>query len=203
MLARLLRILRPAPPTVDAHSNPRPDAPQGFGYKTAWFAVRTDDPHAVAQALRLRDVRPTTWSDGVESAYTGHVFITPPIGGWVLAAGRSFAPLGRAPEPCLAALRELSQRFGDAQYFATHRVVELCAWARAREGELQRAYCFTGETGETMWDEGARLDGEPEIDPEDWPGEEDVMALAGRWSLDPTTIGALHLPPSLGLTGRR
>jgi hypothetical protein len=139
----------------------------------------------------------------VEQAYGGRVFITPPIEGWVLAAGSTFAPLGIAREPCLAALRELSARFGDAQYFATHRVVELCAWARARDGELQRAYCYTGESGETLWDDGPRIAGEPKIDAEDWPGEQGVMALAGRWSLDPTMIEELHLPPSLGLVGRR
>lgn len=175
----------------------------GFGYKTAWFAVRTDDPHAVAGALRLRDIRTSTWSAGVEAAYGECVFVTPPIDGWVLAVGSSFAPLGIAREPCLGALRALSVRFGDAQYFATHRVVELCAWARAADGQLRRAYCFTGETGETMWDEGTRVDGEPAIGPNEWPGEQEVLALAQRWSLDPTKMEEMHLPPSLGQAGRR
>jgi hypothetical protein len=196
MLARWLQRLRPAP---------APDTPIGFGYKTAWIAVPAGDPQAVARMLGLRDVRPSSWRAGVAGGGGAEqVFVTPALEGWILAVGSTLAPRCGPPrdEPCLALIRELSQHFGRAQYFATHRVVGLSAWARARDGQMERAYCFMGESGETAWDEGERVDGEPVIDHDAGPDEADVMAVAERWSVNPTTLEHLHLPASLGCLGR-
>jgi hypothetical protein len=42
-------------------------------------------------------------------------------------------------------------------------------------------------------------DGSPEIDL--LPDEEDTMALAGAWSIDPSTLEDAGLPASVGLVG--
>ncbi|WP_199523611.1 hypothetical protein [Micromonospora craterilacus] len=88
-----------------------------------------------------------------------------------------------------------------------------------------RAYCFIGERGEVPLFLGNPTAGEVELgigirgmepgwehwSDEEWaawyattPSESDVMAMAGRWSIDPTTIndaavataGIHGLPPS-------
>jgi hypothetical protein len=75
----------------------------------------------------------------------------------------------------------------EVQFFATHRVTEAHSWARARPSGLERAYGYVGETGETVMDEGPRTAEELALDP-DIPDEEDVMALAAAWSVDPTSF---------------
>ena len=196
MLSKVLQLIRPTP---------RPDAPQGFGCTIAWYAVRSDEPAEVAQALGLLSIRPASWAAGMKAAYEKNaVFCTPPIHGWVLTAGTPFFPHCAAPEEerCLEVLRSLSARFGAAQYFASHRVIETHAWARAEKGKLRRAYCYTGESGETVWLTGSRSAGEARVDPEVGASEEHVTRTAACWSVDPTTIGDLALPPSLILVGR-
>src|SRR5437016_1404287 len=103
-------------------------------------------------------------------------------------------------------LERLSRQFGDAQYFCTHRDVDLHVWARARKGELVRGYGWLGQPGLPLWDEsgptkeeralGFRFaDGRSpaaEQAPNSnggVPDEESVMQLACLWSIDPTTLG--------------
>ena len=65
---------------------------RSFGYKCAWIAVRTDSPLTVATALGLRNLRPSSWEEGIAAAYryepkvilSRHAFLTPPIDGWAL-----------------------------------------------------------------------------------------------------------------------
>lgn len=40
------------------------DTPRPFGYKTAWFAVKTSDTNAVISALNLRHVETSSWEYG-------------------------------------------------------------------------------------------------------------------------------------------
>jgi hypothetical protein len=110
----------------------------------------------------------------------------------------------------------------EAQYFATHRVVESHTWARAVRGRLVRGYGWVGERGETLWDEGEQTPEErdlgfrffdeqsPEASQEDYwarqdlryPDEECVLRLAGAWSLDPTALEQPFRVPGLGVLGK-
>jgi hypothetical protein len=108
------------------------DLPVSFGPKMAWLALDTTDTKAAATALGLQGARDATWAEGIEAAHQGSVFVTPPLADWTLAAGTALFPLDRADALVKPLLERLSRQFGDAQFFCTHRDVELYVWARAR-----------------------------------------------------------------------
>ncbi|WP_433040825.1 hypothetical protein [Dactylosporangium sp. CS-033363] len=183
----------------------------GFSYKTSWLAVRERTVDEVADALALRERQVLGWADGTDRAYKSGVYVAAPVPGWTLAHGRMDVPAGfDATDPRFPGwLCELSRRLGEVQFFANERVPEYHAWARAAGGELLRGYCFIGERGdvpmflgEPTADEVALGVGTRGMEPgmelwseEEWdtwfattPSESHVMAMAGRWSVDPNTI---------------
>jgi hypothetical protein len=203
----------------------------GFSYKTSWLAVRDRAPEEVADALELHDREVLSWADGTDRAYRHGVYVAAPVPGWTLAHGRLHVPPDfNATEPLFPDwLRTLSRQLGEVQFFANERVPEYHAWARALDGELLRAYCFIGQNGEVPLfvgepgaDEIELGVGIREMEPgrknwsdEQWdawyattPDEHHVMAMAGRWSIDPRTIddatvtatGLYGLPPSVSHT---
>ena len=199
---------------------------RGFGYKIAWFAIRGGEPAKVAAALELDVLGPCEWARGINAAYerdTGNIFITPEVNGWTLCVGSPFFDLldGAAfPEVTARLARELG---AEGQFFATYRVSEAHAWARAKPDAFERAYYYIGQDGVTVLDVGDQSAEERELgfrffderSPEAsqdgywdrtdlrWPNEQDVVRLAGLWSIDPrlgegdveTTVGLLcHKP---------
>src|SRR5688572_827758 len=122
-----------------------------FGFKCAWFAIKTDNRSAVQAALGLQDHHEVSWQEGIAGAYESEVFVSDPLMGWVFIVGQAL-PDDR--ERIEALLKTLSRQFSEAQYFATHRVVELQAWARAQNGSLLRSYKYLGESGEVLWVHG-------------------------------------------------
>jgi hypothetical protein len=171
--------------------------PVTFGYKTSWLAIDSEDTQAVVQALGLIRVERSSWAEGL---YKG-TFVAPPILGWTLVEG--IRP--EAGDPKFRFFLEgLSSRFSEVQYFGTHRVVGYQAWAMAVDGRVVRGYGWLGERGEVLLDVGAKTPEEEELGfrfinldtaDGDWegvetPGEEDVMRIAGRWSLNPQEIDA-------------
>ena len=200
-------------------TEPQPDSPVPFGYKTSWLAVRSIDAAAIAAALGFADPDRTPWAQGIKAAYEGSVFVTPPIDGWTLVVGDAVAPLvEQAHGGWRANLIELSERFGEVQMFTTHRGSELHGWAMARSGTVARAYCYVGESGEVRYDEGSQTAAEQELgfdfgDPDSAAAEDDsyweredlvpdegsVMALAGKWSVAPIELSQSSGLPALGL----
>lgn len=205
-------IRRDAQPDLGPGSAPEPPTP--FGYKITWYAVRSENSQAVADALGLQDCRPAPWNEGVKTAYDGadamdgRIYISPPIGSWVLAVG--FDPkldlqTATPPHEYNPLILELSKRFGEAQFFGTHRAVEWHAWARAEKGEMKRAYSYVGDQGEVFLDIGQRTKEELDLGMEfdgkgKIPKEDDVVALAAAWSVDPllTNINSI---PGAGIIG--
>jgi hypothetical protein len=195
-----------------------PDLPVPFGAKMAWLALGTTNTEAVATALGLQEARTTTWADGVEAAYQGSVFVTPPLGDWTLAVGTTLFPPDRADDFVKPLLERLSRQFGEAQYFCTHGEFELHVWARGQRGHLVRGYGWLGEQALTLWDEGTptkeelelgfRIDGEqpPPVgqaqnEGDKAPDEAGVMQLACLWSIDPTSLDEQFKEPATGLLG--
>ncbi len=176
----------------------------GFGYKSAWLALRADGPHDVAEALGLTDLRALAWSEGIRETDViigpwAPVFATPKVDGWVLAllgSPQLFEDDGT--NSGLLDLAALSRRFGEVQKFATHRVVEYQEWQRWANGAPVRRYCWIGESGEIRFDEGTPAQAEGSIirqatfnedwDGLDFPDEETVMSVAEGWSVNPTTL---------------
>ena len=198
-----------------------PDEPQGFGPRLVWLAFRAS-PEAVARALDIRDVGSSTWAEGLKAAYQGRVFVTPPIAAagdagapgstWVLAASTRFPDPGdrNHKDDATPALERLSRALGEVQYFATYEVLDLYAWARFQNGAPVRKLAFIGADGTIVWEQGDLTPEERKLGllytrkslaKEPFPSEANVFALAGAWSVDPSTLQTRHLPPSLGLVG--
>lgn len=181
-----------------------------FGYQCWWLAVTAPDAATAADVLGLIRRKRVTWAHGVDLAYDGAVFVAPPIGPWVLVPGRGL-PDASSPG-FLDWIAGLSERLGHVQFFQTHRATGTCAWVLASGGEVRRAYHFDGGgvplfEGEVTVDETALGIGTRPESPDDdtwWkriPGEHDVMALAHRWSVDPTRIEGVATDDR-GITGR-
>ncbi|MBD3917212.1 hypothetical protein H8B09_00480 [Paenibacillus sp. PR3] len=183
-----------------------PDQPQAFGYKTQWFAVKSTDTDSVVQALGFKDVHAANWSTGMAGAFGSdgdYYFVTPPVQGWTFIVNTGMPALGEKHEEDvrqaapIKTIISLSQTFGEAYYYGSHRIVSYYAWAKAMNGELVRAYGYLGESGEILADVGALTEEESQLhmqfgDPvtdEDakWPNEEDVIAIAAAWTVNPLT----------------
>jgi hypothetical protein len=181
------------------------DVMVGFGGKQAWLAIRDREPAAVLAALGLRDLGTVGWRDGIDLAHLSddRVAVTPPLPGardtrWVLVAGRwLMRPATHLDLPSLSAALG-----AEVQFFATHRVTESHRWQRAAGGLLIRAFGYVGQTGEvTSWhgdpdpaERDAGLPGKLDEETTVLVAEQDVLRVAGAWSIDPTTIGGRPAP---------
>jgi hypothetical protein len=185
---------------------------RGFGYQTMWLAVRAKPTKAVADALDLTKVRAVGWNPGVDAAYAGAVFVTPPLGAWTVAVGTRLPDFTEG-KGALGRLAALSQTLGEVQFFGTRRAGETHAWAKAVNGDLLRAYRFVaeqrqitrfvGEPTPAEWELGIGT-APPVGRRDDWwettPDEDAVFALASRWSLDPRNLDGGPMPGA-GLLG--
>ncbi len=198
----------------------------GFGYKTQWIAVRSWSPQKVADVLQLREREILGWDEGTLRAYRRGVYVVAPVPGWTLVHGCFGTTFFPGSPTFLDQLSHLSRELGEVQFFGTHRVSGYCAWALALDGDVRRAYSssydgvelFVGhpttdeiEMGRGLLDHRDSADGGRESedeDEDDLPDEEDVMELAGRWSVDPTSLdgvpasyaGIFGIPPASLLT---
>lgn len=195
-----------------------PDSPEAFAYKTGWYAVRSDDPDAVAKALSIRHIRAENWEPGLKRAVDHNsrfVFVTPPIRGWVLVVGE-VAMLDQGFEEKLLAL---SGKFGEAQYFASMRISSAYTWARARSGKLESEFeCGDGSPilrkgnarevearlGLHFFDDTSPESKAPGYDGRTdltFPDERDVVKVAGNWSVDPSKVEQYPDARLTGLSG--
>lgn len=195
-----------------------PDLPVAFGFKMSWLAIRTKDFDGVCEAIGISDQQSANWADGIKSAYKRFTFVSPPTAGWVFVVSRWIPEISKpnstAPDRLTPLLQNLSETFGEAQYFGTHRVVDYHAWALAIDGAEIRAFAYLGETGEILADRGNETEAEQDLgfdfaaslSPDDsaaensaasdlitddgdrFPDESDVMLVAEKWSLNPQTL---------------
>lgn len=212
---RRLRMENAEEMRTDSMIDGTPDEPIGFGYKCKWLAIRGDSPQLVAHALGAEAVQACNWKSAAKAIYGEggrRVFISPPIHGWVLIAGNALPTLDVAEraDQATSLMKTLGRTFEDVQYFATHRVVGYHAWARVLRGEIVRCFAYLGERGEILYESGVPDVVEQALrktNREEWkdesaefsPSEDDVMAMAGAWSIDPTQLEDLGLPASAGL----
>ena len=187
----------------------------GFGYKTAWLAIRDGDIDQVFGKLDATPVKPVDWRVGLDRAYVSDDLLvaTPLLAGWRLVTGRWLLLRESRVDPV-----GLSERLDtEVQFFATDRVSEYHRWTRAVKGILVRSFAHLGETGQTLvWlgdpDGAERTVGLPEALSEPGSddidddhshsvliGEQDVMRVAAAWSIDPTSLDALPAPGPLTL----
>lgn len=182
------------------------DEPVGFGYKNLWFAVKAGDKEQLAGLLDLDVLGNSNWQNGVEHAYDNRIFITPEVDGWTLICGNGLLSLVEKESADIAILNKLSAKYGEAQYFYTHRVTEYHIWAKSLNGKLIRYYAYLGEQGENLRIEGEPSEAEKGIklintfseeakaenyfEREDlvFPDESMVMSIAKAWSISPADL---------------
>lgn len=189
----------------------KPEGPVPFGYKMGWIAVKSTSTSKVASSVGLRSPRSANWREGIDAAYNnGLVFVAPPVSGWVCIVGEPTMHKNGNPsvEAISKGVESLSSTFGEAQGFASHRVIEYHHWILAKEGRLIRCFAYIGETGELLANDGPLTDAEGrlrffKLSKEQWqPSEADVMAVAGAWSFDPTQLTPQIGSAALGVVGR-
>lgn len=195
-------------------------APQPFGYKTAWFAVRSNDMNAVANAIELQQSEQVNWQYGIWHAHEYNdyqTFVTPPVHGWVLAVGMPIVwDIDSHAEERLV---RLSKQFGEAQLFGSVRTSDAYLWAKAMDGELVRFFYYAD--GEQRRQIGDITDAEKEVgirffdassqessQPGYWQrkdliflDENYVLKIAAKWSIDPSKLDEIGLVGSLGVLG--
>jgi hypothetical protein len=175
----------------------------------AWVAVRSLDSETVMAGLDIRHAVRTAWRQAVDTIYASQsvsvhpVLVTPALNGFVLVASPVFfdEASDAEPERIERFVTELVSRLRtEVQYFATHRVIEGHAWARADVDGLRRAFFYLGEAGETLLDRMPKSTVEVQL----WestmdfiPDESTVMSVArahGARAHEPFAFPALRPP---------
>lgn len=180
-----------------------PEAPVPFGPKMAWLAIPGYTASEVISALRLGDVAPANWTKGLGLAYSDNnqVFVTPALSGWVLVIGKTLWQ--KADMNCSAEniqwLKDVGRLFGNACFFSTMRGLGNHGWVGIRNGNIVRAYGYSGELQELIWLVGDPTEEEIAVNPafanevEERmqpgfrpviPDEKMVLAMAAGWSVD-------------------
>jgi len=175
-----------------------------------WFAIKSNDPSKVASTVGLRSSHSANWQEGIEAAYEkGLVFVTPPVRDWVCIVGNHAAERNdRAPVEAISKdVVQLSSTFGEAQGFASHRVVEYHHWMLAKKGRLLRCFAYVGDRGEILAISGELTEVERQLrlfgrSLQRPPNEDDVMVVAAGWSFNPTELTERSAPPAMGLLGK-
>ncbi|MGL4595764.1 MAG: macro domain-containing protein [Thermoguttaceae bacterium] len=167
-----------------------------FGYKTCWLAIKNGDMKEVAIALGIKKTHEVDWEMGIDESYQNSVFITPPIGEWILVAGSQLSD---------SEMELLSQKFGEVQSFGTHRGSNVYFWSRAIDGKIVRFFSVS--------DDGVEERGIPtpieqsliDFADEDFSvniDEDMVMRIAGDWSVDPMELESREGIAPSGLSNR-
>ncbi len=183
---------------------------------TRWLAVRCGNPLVVQSALGLNRATPCTWEEGLTAAHEQKLFISPPIGGWILVMGSSLPDPSDDVDKCFRFIHTLSRKLGHIQFFAVNRVLQHHAWVQAEFGQIRRGYAWAGKT---IWNQGTKTVAETQLgmkccdygetlerapfnlaDPAALNVER-LSLLASRWSLDPSTIDGRRLKANQGIAG--
>jgi hypothetical protein len=181
-----------------------------------WLAIRSDDPRAVQSALNLANPTACSWEEGLAEARERKLFISPPVGDWILVVGSGLPEAGDDVDQCFRFLHGLSRKLGHVQFFSANRVLQHHTWALLEGGHVVRAYAWAGQT---LWHQGRPTVAELQLrlrclNYGEVPARslfdqsevfsantEKVPLLAAKWSVDPTTIGEKHFKASHGIAG--
>lgn len=198
-------------------SEPREYSGLPFAQPSTWLAIRNRNVDAVLESLGIQDVTPCSWEDGLAGVDERKIFVSPPIGGWVLVFGSSLPEPGDDIDVVFRFVTSLSGRLGHVQYFHTNPVVYQHAWARSEYGRILRGFAWTDETiwnqgGSTLAerqlkmtcpDYGERLECDGLFGQPDFviANAERVPVLAARWSVDLANVDTRVFDRQRGVAG--
>jgi len=185
--------------------------PQPFGAQLCWLAMADTDAQEIAAVMELDNMTEASWSQGLDAAGKdgGQVFITPSLGRFTLVIGRALWRKLDLDQDIAANdwFRDLGQKTRELHFYSTTRELDNHAWAKVSSGRLERAYAYSGELDDVVWDYGEptaaekslrfHFPGFPSSEPGCLPTERDVIKLAALWSVD-TSFTDSSYPPSTG-----
>lgn len=190
--------------------------PSVFEHHCRWIAVKSSQTATVQTALGLHNPVPCSWGEGMSRLASRKLFVSPPIHGWILVVGQGLPDPSEDIDRCFHFIVRLSRAVGQVQFFSANRAVNHHAWVRAEGGQIRRAYAWGGET---LWNQGRRTQAELDLGMRCFdygeapqlleipqgdnliPNAEKIMALAARWSLDPSNVSESTLRAGLGVVG--
>ncbi len=190
--------------------------PDSLDLPEQWMAIRTGNVAAVQETLGLSNARRCTWQDGFQIAGVEHLFISPPVNGWILVVGPALPAPDEDVDFCFHFLSHISKRLGHVQYFSLNRALSHHCWVRAHTGRIERAYAWFGET---LWNQGPITAEEKALGMECHPygravedldyqsmnrlngTTENIGRLAARWSLNPAALKPEVFTATAGITG--
>ena len=188
-----------------------PETPKAFGYQMAWLAIPNSNTAEVLKGLGLKEIAPANWTKGLEQAYQSRdtLFVTPSLHGWNLAIGHALWRKVDINQPIEKNgwLQKLADSFREVFYFSTSSDLNSHGWFYIKNGLLVRAYGYSGELDEVMWNFGPQSQEEHQLiqgfsmgKTKVIPTEKDVLLLAAAWSLD-TTFSRESFRPDIGFMG--
>ena len=188
-----------------------------YGIPERWLAIRSSNLPLVQSTLGLHNATPCSWEDGLSAVQDKKLFISPPIGGWILVIGSHLPDAAEDVDACFHFVTALSRKLGQVQYFSVNRALNHHGWAQAAEGRVTRAYAWAGTT---LWNQGEPTKAETDLgitcldygasaDRTDFDrsdpiavNTERVPLLASRWSIDPSSVDARLVKEHRGVTGQ-
>lgn len=174
-----------------------------FGYKSWWIAIKSENNLEIADFIK--QLEETSNQKLIFKYPNWTISITSQKNGWIFVIGE--LPTGdnnESLEKLKILLEKISDRFGEVQFFASHRIVEYHCWARAINGKILRIYSFLGESGENIaingepfgvernynlvntFSEESKQEGYYDRLDLTFPDESLVMTIAENWSINPT-----------------
>lgn len=116
-----------------------------------WLAIRSTSPQRVLASLGLHNPTPCYLEEGLPRLGGRRLFISPPLGEWVLVLGSRLPDTAEDVDACFRFLHRLSRDLGEVQFFSMDPMLGRHGWAVLEEGRVKRGYAWAGGT---LWNEG-------------------------------------------------
>ena len=175
---------------------------ESFGYKEMWFATKGADIDRILSCCpELKPVREAGWKEASAERMEmqkSRVMLSGPYDGWVFLIGNALWDFTEV-DALVDVMGRIGEQAQEVCYFASHRVSDGYAFAKAVQNKMVRLYSYAD--GELFGCMGERSDAEKKLSLHyaekeedlfeegfDLIDEEDVLKIAGEWSINPQML---------------